>query len=76
MATIFFFKIDRSRRNVKIYKWKWVVLSALGCMNNTDLGKDCARCVYYLSENTTRTSNLKNTVFVIIDLQNNPLKRP
>ena len=34
-----------------------------------------ARCVYYLSEITTRTSNLKNTVLVLIDLQSNPPKR-
>ena len=37
MATIFFCKIDRSLRNMKIYKWKWTVLSALGCMNNADI---------------------------------------
>ena len=28
--------IDRSRRNMEIYKWKWMVLGALGCMNNAD----------------------------------------
>ena len=32
--------------------------------------------VYYLSYITTRTSNLKNTVLVLIDLQSNPPKRP
>ena len=37
MATTFFLdKIERSRRNVEIHKWKWMVLGALGRMNNTD----------------------------------------
>ena len=36
----------------------------------------CARCVYYLSEITTRTSNLRNTVLVSIDFQSNAPKRP
>ena len=39
MATIYisvFGKIDRSQRNIEIYKWKWMVLGALGCMNNAD----------------------------------------
>ena len=34
------------------------------------------RCVYYLSEITTRTSDLKNTLLVLIDLQSNPPKCP
>jgi hypothetical protein len=24
---------------MEIYKWKWVVLGALGCINNADFGK-------------------------------------
>jgi hypothetical protein len=36
----------------------------------------CARCVYYLSEITTHTSNLKNTILVLIDLQSYPPKHP
>ena len=36
----------------------------------------CARCVYYLSEITTLTSNLKNSILVLINLQSNPPKRP
>ena len=32
----FFGKIDRSRKNMEIYKRKWMVLGALGCMNNAD----------------------------------------
>ena len=42
MATIDVFvgKIDRSRRNMEIYKWKWMVLGALGCINNADLKKN------------------------------------
>ena len=43
-----------------------MVLGALGCVNN--------RCVYYLSEITTRTSNIKNTVLVLIGLQSIPPK--
>ena len=39
MATIFLGKIDRSLRNMEAYKWKWVMLGALGCVNNTDLKK-------------------------------------
>ena len=31
--------IDRSWRDMEIYKWKWVVLGALACMNNEDNGK-------------------------------------
>jgi hypothetical protein len=34
-----FGKIDRSRRNMEIYKGKWMVLGALGCINNADLEK-------------------------------------
>ena len=66
---------------MEIYKWKWMVLGALGCMNNADFEKisksqHCARCVYYLSEITTRASNLKNTYsYILIDCQSNPLKR-
>ena len=47
-----------------------MVLGALGRMNDADFGgknskwQHCARCVYYLSYITTRTSNLKNTVLV------------
>ena len=36
MATIFFGNIDRSLRNMKIYKWKRMVFAALGRMNNAD----------------------------------------
>ena len=39
METIFFRKIDRSWRNMEIYKWKWKVLGALGCMDNADFEK-------------------------------------
>ena len=35
----FFGKIDRSGRNMEIYKWKWMVLGALGCINNADFEK-------------------------------------
>ena len=46
-----------------------MVLGALECMNNADFEKinkrqHCARCIYYLSEITTHTSNLKNTVLL------------
>ena len=58
-----------------------MVLGALGCINNADFEQEiskcrhCARCVFYIfSEITTRTSNLKNTVLVLIDLQSNPPK--
>ena len=36
MTTIFFGKIDGSRRNMEIYKSNWIVLGAIGCMNNVD----------------------------------------
>ena len=39
MATILFGKIDRSRGNMEIYKWKWMVLDVLECMNNVDFEK-------------------------------------
>ena len=66
-----FCKIDRPRENMEIYIWKWMMLGALRCTNKADLKKKsklqhCARCVYYLSEITTRTSNLKNTILVLI----------
>ena len=35
-----FGKIDRSWRNVEIYIWKWMVLGALGCVNNANLGEN------------------------------------
>ena len=31
-----FFKTGISRRNMEIYKWKWMVLGVLGFMNNAD----------------------------------------
>ena len=34
-----FGKIDRSWRNMETYKWKRIVLGALGCMNNADFEK-------------------------------------
>ena len=41
MTTIFFMaKIDRTRRNMEIYKWKWMLLDALGCINNVDFEKN------------------------------------
>ena len=37
----------------------------------------CARCIYFLSQITTRTSNLKIPYsYVLIDLQSIPPKRP
>ena len=60
MAITFFFKINR-------------------CMNNTDSEKKINKgqhCVYYLSEITTSTSNLKNTVLILIDLRSNLPKHP
>ena len=43
-------KINISRWNMEIQEWKWMVLGALGCMNNVDFKKisqwqHCARCV-------------------------------
>ena len=49
------------------------MLGALGSMNNADLEKESN--VYYLSEITTLTSNLINTVLILIDLQIDPPKR-
>ena len=53
----------------ELYKWKWMVLGALGCINNADFEKiikwqNCVRCVYCLSEFMTNISNLKNTLLV------------
>ena len=31
---------DRSLRSMEIYKWTWMVLGALGCMNNADFEKN------------------------------------
>ena len=39
-ANYFFGKIDISWCNMEIYKWKWMVLGALGCMNNADFEKN------------------------------------
>ena len=36
---LFFGKIGRSRKDMEIYKWKWMVLGALGCMNNANFEK-------------------------------------
>ena len=48
----------------------------LGEKNHKNIkGQHCARCVYYLSEITTRTNNLKNTLLVLMALQSNPPKR-
>ena len=35
----FFCKIDKLWRNMEIYKCKWMVLDALGCMNNAEFGE-------------------------------------
>ena len=35
----FFGKIDRSWRNMEIFKWKWMVLGALGYKNNANFEK-------------------------------------
>ena len=65
MATIFFWARLRSRRNMEIYKWKWTVLGALGCMDKANFEKKnskwqhYARYLYYLPDITTGTSNLK-----------------
>ena len=65
---------------MEIHKCKWMVLGALGCMNNADLEKKrsklphCASCVCYLSEIMTCTSDLKN--IVLIYLLGNPPKCP
>ena len=37
MVTIFFCKINRSLRSMKIYKWKWMMLGALRSINNVDI---------------------------------------
>ena len=29
---------------MKIYKWKWMALDALGCMNNADFEKIIVHC--------------------------------
>ena len=48
---------------MEIYKWKWMVLGALRCMNNADLDKKNIVLVCLLfSEITTITSILKNTI--------------
>ena len=63
---------------MEIYKWKWMVLGALGCVNNADFERKLVNdnimldVFYYLSEITTLTNNLKHTVLVLIDLQSNP----
>ena len=58
-----------------------MVLGALECMNNAEFEKiskwqQFARYVYYLSYITIRTSNLNNTVLILIYLQRKPPKRP
>ena len=39
MATIVLAKLIDHEKNMEIYKWKWMVLGALGYMNNTYLKK-------------------------------------
>ena len=42
-----FFGIERSWRNLEIYKSKWMMSGALGCKNNADFDwQHCARCVF------------------------------
>ena len=62
-----------------------MVLDALGCMNNVDFEKKklvndniVLDVVYYSSEITIHTSNLKQIPYsyVLIDFLNNPPKRP
>ena len=59
-----------------------MVLGALGCINNKNFDKKSskwqhwARCVYYLSEITIRTSDLKILYsYVLIDFESNTAKR-
>ena len=56
-----------------------MALGALWCKNNADFRggskwQHCARYVYYSSEITTRTRNLKITVLLLIDIESNPPK--
>ena len=39
-GNFFLGKIDRSWRNMEAYKWKNMMLSSLGCMNNADFEKN------------------------------------
>ena len=40
LFVFFCLQVDRSWRNIKIYEWKWMVLGALGCMNNVSFEKN------------------------------------
>ena len=66
---------------MEIYKWKWMVLGALGCINNANFEKKnckwqhCVRCVYYLSEITTRTIWKTPYSYIPMDFQSNPPMR-
>ena len=59
-----------------------MVLAALGCMNNTNFeNKKLANDyivldVFITCQKLRCTSNLKNILLVLIDLQSNPPKRP
>ena len=48
---------------MKVYKWKWKVLGALGCMRIFKIlvndKQHCVRCVYYLSEITIEATKKK-----------------
>ena len=43
-------RVDRSWRNMEIYeyKWKWMVLAALGCMNNSDFDKKIVNDILHI----------------------------
>ena len=80
VATFFFLgKIDISWLSMKLYKWRrwcYVLLDVWIMWIKKSKWQQCARFLYYLSEITTLTSNLKNTVFVRThrpsNLQNSP----
>ena len=47
----FYGTIDRSWRNMGIYKWKWVVLDVLKGMNNVDIEKKVVFDVFNICQN-------------------------
>ena len=53
MATIFLAIMTDHEKIWKKHKWKWMVLGALGCVNNTDF------------ENTKNNDNILLDVFII-----------
>ena len=59
----FFGTIDRSWRNMEIYKWKWMVLGSVICMNNAGFIKKRANDILHIGPFFDYTENPEHILY-------------